>query len=608
MSIFDRNLAALQRRDPVLAARIAACERDPGVVIETSRTGLPVLRMSGRLESSSEDPEREAREIAAAFASAAERMGATRRVIFGASAHTLRCLSPVADASVLVIEPSLAVCRALLESVDLADILEHISLLVSDRVDAVLRHPLFRGEERGVFLAQPSARRRARELHDALAERFVPGGSSQPLDIAVVQPLDGGSLPVALAVARALRQLGHRVREIDWNGFGPAYAEIDRHTADMRLAQRRSVLRSGMSRVLGELLIARFQVDPPDMVFALAQAPLDMETLAALGRMGIARAFWFCEDAHVLPYWKHFCTAYDVFFHLQPDVLSEPLHAAGAYGAPLQLGFDPELHRPLVLSDAERARYACDLSSIGAGYHNRRQFLPGLADLGLRLYGTSWPAVSPFLEMSPEFNVWQSSETSNLIFNASRINLNLHSSPWVEGVNPVGDYVNPRTFELAGARAFQLVDERSDLPRFFEPGREIATFRDLDECRSKIAYYLAHEDERVEMAAAAQRRALAEHTYRHRMAEAIDRICAGPLPLAPRQKLAPTAGAIAASQRCAPELRSVLGRIAPERVLDAGAISEAVSKGEGPLDEAEQILLFMRESLSEVVVREGAAK
>ena len=115
-------------------------------------------------------------------------------------------------------------------------------------------------------------------------------------------------------------------------------------------------------------------------------------------------------------------------------------------------------------------------------------------------------------------------------------------------MNPVGDYLNPRTFELAGARVFQLVDRRRDLAKVLKPGVEVETFQDVHECRKKISYYLEHADERREIAANGHRRALAEHTYRHRMEEAIDALRAGPAPLAPRRSDLPTVGAVLESR------------------------------------------------------------
>ena len=61
------------------------------------------------------------------------------------------------------------------------------------------------------------------------------------------------------------------------------------------------------------------------------------------------------------------------------------------------------------------------------------------------------------------------------IYNASKININLHSSLQTTDLVSRGDFVNPRTFELAAAGAFQLVDERSLLGELFGAD-ELATF------------------------------------------------------------------------------------------------------------------------------------
>jgi spore maturation protein CgeB len=247
------------------------------------------------------------------------------------------------------------------------------------------------------------------------------------------------------------------------------------------------------------------------------------------------------------------------------------------------------------------------VSFVGAAYHNRVQLLPALAPLGLRIWGTGWPALPALLECMPEPNAYQSSEASNRIFNASKINLNLHSSPWTDGVNPVGDYLNPRTFELAGAGAFQLVDERSALASAFEPGKELETFRDLEECRRKIRHFLAHPAQREEIAAAGRRRALAEHTYVHRMGEALRVLEAGPVPLVARGGGGHSVGAAIDAAAGQPELQAILRRIEPDRELDGEAIRRAVGAGSGPLSREELLLLFLREARGEVVLGGAAA-
>jgi spore maturation protein CgeB len=605
MELLRANLEALRRADPTLAERLSRPATDAAIETFTARSGALSIRLDGVPEASAEDPEAEARQLATHFAERARQAGATRLVLFGLGVHTLRFLES-ADGSCLVIEPSLALLRAVLQHIDLSRVLERIQLVVGEDPAGVARHPLFTASERGLFLAHPSARRRAPALHDALAQRFHPGGVPSPLDIAVIPPLYGGAVPVAQASARALTELGHRVRDIDLSPFWPAYQAVLRTASDERLAPLSESLRAGLIRVIGEMLVGSFQLDPPDLVFAVAGAPLDLETLQRFEQLGITRALWFCEDFRVMSYWSDVASHYDTIFHVQPESFSEPLRQSGAYGVPLPMAFDPSLHRPIELSSEDRNRYECDLSFVGAGYHNRRHFLPALISLGLRIYGTEWPLSPPFPEAMPEPNVRQSSENANRIFNASRINLNLHSSPWCDGVNPVGDFVNPRTFELAGARSFQLVDDRSELPRFFSPGSELETFANIDECRAKIRYYVEHPDERSEIASAGYHRALSDHTYRHRMEAAMDALSAGPIPLIPRRRIYPTVGSVLAVAENEPGLRRVLQRIDVNRVVDSDAISLAVASGDGPLTREEKLLLFMREARGEVGVRNDA--
>ena len=604
MSNLGRNLRAIAARDPATAGRLERAVPESDVVISHVSSEAVTLRVGGRLEASAIDPDADGARTAAELVRAAHAAAAQRVVVFGIGVYTLRHLVDLAhscNGRVLVIEPSLAVARAVIEHVDLADALGACALIVGDDVGAIIRHPVFSSPERGVLLSHAPARHRARELFDRVASVFSAGGDARPLDIAVVPPLYGGSLPVAHAAARALRSLGHRVRELDLAAFLPAYECIRRATADLRLTALGDELGAGLTRLIGEHIVVSLTLDPPDVVLALAQAPLDVETLAKLRRRDIVSAFWFCEDAHVMPYWQHVCESYDAFFHLQPDVLSSALDGRGVYNLPLPMAVDESVHRPVELSDEDRERYRAAVSFVGAGYHNRIEWLPALADLGLRVYGTGWPTCPPFDAICPEPNQRQSGESTNRIFNAASINLNLHSSPWTDGVNPAGDYLNPRVYEIAGAGAFQLVDARRDLPAAFTPGVEIETYADLRECRRKIAHYLAHPDEAVAIAERGRARALSEHTYRHRMQTACEALRAGPRPAGLTRRARPTvAAAIESVATDHPRVAAVLGRIPGDRTLDADAITDVVALGDGELREEEKILLFMREAMSEV--------
>lgn len=84
----------------------------------------------------------------------------------------------------------------------------------------------------------------------------------------------------------------------------------------------------------------------------------------------------------------------------------------------------------------------------------------------------------------------------------TRINLNIH-------IDLAGnEAANMRLFEATGIGAFLLTDDKPNLRNYFEPGREIETFRSTNEMVEKIRYYLDHESERKAMARRGQEKCL----------------------------------------------------------------------------------------------------
>ena len=53
----------------------------------------------------------------------------------------------------------------------------------------------------------------------------------------------------------------------------------------------------------------------------------------------------------------------------------------------------------------------------------------------------------------------------------------------------------------------------------FAPGTEAVAYETSQELVDQVRYYLEHEDERAEIAAAGQARTLRDHTYGRRMKE-----------------------------------------------------------------------------------------
>jgi spore maturation protein CgeB len=180
------------------------------------------------------------------------------------------------------------------------------------------------------------------------------------------------------------------------------------------------------------------------------------------------------------------------------------------------------------------------------------------------------------------------------VFNASDININLHSSHERDGVDPFGDFLNPRTFELAASGVFQLVDQRSLLPEAFDVGSEIVTFSSVRELKEQIEYYLAHPEERGRIAQAGRARALKDHTYTARLKQMLSIVFSSRYEqLKNRLDQSPWQKVLSRAKQY-PELYERCERAfqrGEEPNLD-GLVSDVVT-GQGKLSETEQKLMFL---------------
>ena len=82
--------------------------------------------------------------------------------------------------------------------------------------------------------------------------------------------------------------------------------------------------------------------------------------------------------------------------------------------------------------------------------------------------------------------------------------------------------LNVRTFEAAGIGAFQMVDWRLGLDQLFEDGKELISFRGMNDLQEKVDVWLNRSEERLAIANAGKRRAHADHTYRLRLSLLLD--------------------------------------------------------------------------------------
>lgn len=270
-------------------------------------------------------------------------------------------------------------------------------------------------------------------------------------------------------------------------------------------------------------LLQAIRREEPDLIFTVQGYMIPREVLYEISRTGIPSAVWLMDE----PYDSLKSVDMGTFFtHVfVQDAATVALHRnqGNPRTAYLPHGFDPvEVH-------GRRGQGAMkwDVSLVGTGYPRRRQAIEALDGKGRTLVvGRKWDGLekSHRLELTPVLSLEEAAD----VYRKSRINLNIHreeqdfaaSSPVLRARSP-----NASLFYIAGCGGFQITDDsRSDVERFFVPGKEIVLFHDVEELKEKVSYFLRHEEERNRVREAAYRRACSEHTYKHRIRSLMDAV------------------------------------------------------------------------------------
>jgi hypothetical protein len=160
-------------------------------------------------------------------------------------------------------------------------------------------------------------------------------------------------------------------------------------------------------------------------------------------------------DPHVLNYDRQRTFA-DTFYCMQ-DCYKKP---GDEY---LPYAYDPIWHAP------EEQERLFDVCLLGLHYANRNLLVNRLMQNGVKVY----------------YHLGDVFDEARAIYNQAPIGINWSSK----------DDLTARVFELLGMRRLAVVNNVTDLPRFFEGGKDLVTFNTLEEATEKILYYLANEDQ-----------------------------------------------------------------------------------------------------------------
>jgi spore maturation protein CgeB len=517
MNYLAQNLEGLRKRYPAL---VQAMQENPGglLTVVPSRGGIPSATYEGRWVHSEYDPRKEAQ--AWAETQLLEWKAGELGVVLGVGLlyhiEALVALKPQ-GAMLVVIVPNVAELRDAASTRPMETWVNKVDWMWG--MPAVMAEELAAKSAPLRFMTYGPAARLHTDAHrdlEAVLRRIVAAKQAGRIHVAVVGPIYGGSLGIARHTVAALESLGHRVSWLDQSLHHASYEAFGVY----REPRHRLTIQNRFADMLSLGVVTHLAEDPPDLVLALAQAPMNLAVLEHLRKKKFLTAMWFVENYRHLTYWRQVAGGYDYWFVIQQASCVDALKRAGArHVSYLPMAADPVLHRPLRLTAAEQDEYSADVSFVGAGYANRRTLLPRWLskDWSFKLWGNEWEGADGLTSVLQRGGARIDTETCIKIFNATSVNLNLHSCAG-DGLDPEADFVNPRTFELAACGAFQLVDERSLLPDLFAAD-EMIRFTAATEVPSFIRTWLDDGPGRRAIAEAARRRVLAQHTYEHRMRE-----------------------------------------------------------------------------------------
>ncbi len=405
---------------------------------------------------------------------------------------------------VSILIPDLGLFKRLISILDFTEILENIDYLINDFYPVYENFSLFSLKiEEKLF---PEVINKVKNFYKKTFYKVV-----------FVKPIYGGSLPIANYIIRNLNKFNIKLKIIESEVF---YNVLNFLKKNFVIKNFYSKCMENLLNFISEIIFYTIEEFKPDILFGVAQSPINHKILNYCKDKGILKIFWFMEDYKLFTYWKEFAPYYDYYFVIQKDNFFKELKRIGVKNYYyLPVAAEPTIHKPVKLSKEEEKYYGSTLSFVGAGYYNRRIFFRNLLNYDFKIWGSDWEGETVLNELIQQNGRRVSPEEYVKIFNASLININLHSSTYFPGIDPEGDFVNPRTFEISATNSIQVVDRRKYLPELYKEGEEILVYSSIQELKSLIDDIIKNPDKYKKIAEKGYLKTLENHTYLHRIKE-----------------------------------------------------------------------------------------
>ncbi len=299
----------------------------------------------------------------------------------------------------------------------------------------------------------------------------------------------------------ALQEMGHHVCGIDADPLGSRVASP---TLASRIRWRlyRNGLWCARPADVVELnaVIHRQMADPAgwDVLWLDKALAVEPETLAAVrARAPRCRIVGYSPDDMTGPHnqsraFRNHLRMYDVYFTTKSYGVNELAGLGCRRVEFVGNAYDPATHRPVPVSDEDRAALGGPVGFIGEWERERACSVRRLADAGIpvRVWGPSWRRLrgaSPLLRVEERYLAGDEYARAVCAFD---INLG-----FLRKINR--DRQTQRSVEIPACGGFMLAERTDEHLALFAEGEEAKFFGSDDELIANARYYLAHPAERI---------------------------------------------------------------------------------------------------------------
>ena len=248
----------------------------------------------------------------------------------------------------------------------------------------------------------------------------------------------------------------------------------------------------------------------PDLMFAVHGSNIPIDKVQAYRADGIVTAVYLLDEPYEVDSSVEWSRHYDCVFSVDKATL--PVHSLHTQAEHLPLAYDHRVFNP------DGPIIASRILVLGTPFDAREKYLAAIRDRWGDLVTWVGPGWKNFSPTGTHYEGFVDPEACAGFYRGADIIINIHRDPtWSHfgehNKNAIeATHLNPRFWEVAGCRSFQLCSYRGDIEML---APQAIVFNSVEELVQKIDYFIDNEKARDKLARKVYSK-VKPHTYEQR--------------------------------------------------------------------------------------------